>query len=340
MWYYSMVIAVTVRINLVVVPVKSQILPYDDNFPNTRQILRLPSHGGQDGTVFDDIKSIANASILKIHSIDIGSLYQVDYLQVTYLLSNGSFYKAPIHGDGIFTPDTITLAADEYVEKIEGKTNGEYVNEMTITTYMPLSRSINVYGPYGTPKLNATQSYIFEGNIVGFHGSAGKYVLSSLGVYIMAPVEKSPYFGYSNASSGFSDDPDGCFPPVVKISKLFIQHGSQINSIQAEYQLLGGGIQKGDRHGGKGGNLTVLKFASDEHLIGFKGKVDDSPLHVVVQLTFITISEKRKTSYYGPYGTTGSDSFSFILGRAHKNMIGLAGAASDVLEGFQVLYCE
>ncbi len=305
--------------------------------PNTRPVLKLESHGGQGSIRFDDTENnITGASILKINSIDVGSLYQVDYIQVTYLLCNGSLYKAPIHGDGIFTPETITLGEDEFVEKIEGKTNGEYVNQLTITTYSPKAGESNVYGPYGTTKLNATQSYAFEGNIVGFYGTIGKYTLSSIGAYSLAPAKTSDYYGTLNAASNFSDNPDATFPPVVRISKLFVRHGIRINAIRAEYQLFGGGTRKGAWHGGWGGKLSVLDFAPDEHIIGFRGFTESAPLETLSQLTFTTIDKKGKVKFYGPYGKVAANPFS-----RHVSVIGFKGSASiTAVKGIQFFYYE
>lgn len=317
-------------------PVSSEQLTLITN--NTRPVLKLSSKGSPNGTAFDDVANLTTdtSSILKIDTIAIGSLNQVDYIQVTYLLSNGSFYNASIHGDGIFTPDTITLGTDEYVSKIEGKTNGDYVNELTITTYSAKYRESNVYGPYGTPKLNATQDYVFEGNIVGFYGTVGKYVLNSIGVYTIAPVKKSDYYGYASMKTNFTDDPDATFPPVMRISALHVHHGTYINAIQAEYQLFGGSTLTGPRHGGQGGHMTTLRLAPDEHITGIKGETEeDEYFSTVCQLTFITTKKDGNVRYYGPYGKKGSKSFSVM----DVNVVGLAGAVfKHSVGGFQVFY--
>lgn len=58
----------------------------------------------------------ASSAIFDVRSVAIISMYQVDYLQLTYQLANGSLYRAPEHGDGIFNPETFSLAEDEYIE--------------------------------------------------------------------------------------------------------------------------------------------------------------------------------------------------------------------------------
>lgn len=332
--YCPVMIAIAASLVLLSLTVKcQQLIDNGDPFPNTRPVLKFASQGGPNGTLFDDLENITN--VLKIQSIAIGSLYQVDYIQITYVLSNGTLYKAPEHGDGIFTPDIITLAADEYLEKLEGLTNGEYVNQLIITTYATKDQGRRVYGPYGTPKLNATQKFVFDGNIVGFHGAVGKVVLSNIGVYSLAPVNKSALFGnvsFANATH-FVDDPDGIFPPAVKISKIYIRHGYLINAIQVEYQLFRGGTRKGPLNGGNGGSLTVLNFAPDERIICVKGKIR-SLSHTLGQLTFLTMNKKNDTIVYGPFGVLGNKEFSL-----NSNVIGFAGTVHrNVIQAIQVFY--
>ena len=307
---------------------------------STRPVLKLPSYGDRNGTFFDDVNNLTMPGrIVRIHSIDIGNIYQVGYIQVKYVLSNGSLYKAPTHGNCIFTPQTITLADDEYVARIDGLTNGAMVNQLTITTYRPAVQQPTVYGPYGTTKLNANQSYTFEGNILGFYGTHGQYVLSSLGAYTLAPVKQSKFFGYVKQKAGknFTDDPDSMFPAVVKINKIFLTHGNQINSIQAEYQLYGGATRKGPRHGGKGRDQTVIKLTRNEHVIGVRGTIAGGPINEILQLGFVTVNEKSEVKVYGPFGEwCGNVSFSL-----DANVVGFAGSVfKNVVTGFQVFYFE
>lgn len=335
---YYIVIIVALLLSLQVKCNQLQVDPY----PSTRPLLKLLSQGGPDGTLFDDLEYNGD-SVVKINSIAIGSLYQVDYMQVSYLLLDGSLYTAPEHGDGIFTPDTITLDENEYLEKLKGKTNGECVNQLTFYTYNPQTGERRVYGPYGTTKLNATQDFIREGHIVGFHGSVGKTILSNIGVYMLAPVQKSPAFGYMSRGSNFSDDPDGSFPPAVRISRLYIHHGLKLDAIQADYQLLDGSIRYGPKHGGSGGNLTLLTFehTSGEHIIGMKGMIYNGTYRKLAQISFVTMDKYGSVKTYGPFGDSGDDSFSFS-----GNIVGLAGAifnngvreVHNIVEAIQVYF--
>lgn len=307
----------------------------------TRPVLKLKRYGEKSGTFFDDVNNLTMpATIVGIRSIDIGSLYQVDYIQVKYVLSNGSLYTAPEHGDGIFTPETITLDEDEYVAQIDGLTNGQaMVNQLTITTYKPSIDQVHIFGPYGTNKVNANISYTYKGNILGFYGSYGKYVLSSFGAYTLAPVKKSAFYGSFSSKGGknFTDHPDAMFPAAVKINKIFIRHGNQINSIEAEYQLYGGKVTKGPNHGGNKGNLTVINLDRDEHIIGIKGTIAGAPFKQLLQLGFITVNEQSEIKEYGPYGELcGVISISL-----NANIVGFAGSVfGNVLTGFQVFYFD
>ena len=300
-----------------------------------RPVVKWPTQGGPDEAKFDDIENISS-SVFKIHSIGIGSLYQVDFIQVTYKLFNGSLYKCPEHGDGIFTPDVITFAPGEYLVKIEGKTNGQYVNQLSLTTYIPKDDGTIVYGPYGTTKLNATQEFSRVGYIVGLYGTVGKIVLSSIGVYKLSPVSRSPAFGRMSKVTDFADDPDASVPPVVGISKLCVRHGERVYGIWAEYQLHGGERKMGPHHGGEEeGTLTCLTFKQGEILAGVDIKTDDSkPSPLFTQISFLTVRGVQ-VRRYGPFGTTGVNNFTF-----YRNIVGLAGTVSDnALDAIQFFYC-
>ena len=329
----SVLLAATTALALVQLPLLAQCsqLPQNTSYPaNTRPVLKLPSYGGPSGTAFDDVRLVKN--VLKIKSFGIGSLYQVDYIQVNYTLTNGSVFKAPEHGDGIFVPDVISLSPDEYVKKLEGLTNGEYVNQLYVTTYAPKTESRMVYGPYGSPKLNATQKFTFEGNIVGFYGTVGKEILSSLGAYAILPAKRSDIFSKANGKN-FTDDPDASFPPVVAINKLYIGHALRVVSIQAEYQLFGGGTRKGPRNGGSGGITTVIDL-THERIVGVRGKIITGSVRKLGQLSFVTKDGSNRTKSYGPFGVRGSENFSL-----EGNVIGFSGAVyRNVIETLEFFY--
>lgn len=301
-----------------------------------RPVVRIPGQGGPDsnGTAFDDVSNVTRhgLTVCNIQSISIVSYYQVDSIQVTYLLSNGSFYKAPKHGEVDFSfPETITLDPDEFVQKIEGKTNGIVINQLTITTWRPKEHQSVEYGPYGMT--NTGKNFTFEGFIVGFHGRSGS-LMENIGVYKLAPMKKSYLFGIPYFGVEFDDNPDTPFPPVVGINKLFIYHGRQINSIQAEYQLFGGGTLLSERHGTAKNNLSTVIFSYGEAIVEMKGLLD-YPKLFLKQLTFVTKRHDGKMKVYGPFGKTGSKPFS-----VRGYVIGLAGRASNFLQAISAYYCS
>lgn len=295
--------------------------------PGRRPILKSQGEGSPNGTIFDDVRNISSP-IFNVHSISIISMYQVDYLQFTYRLVNNSLYRAPEHGDGIFNPETIVLAKDEYIEKIEGSTSYKLINQLTFTLSRPNKYQKRVIGPYGTTV--GEHNFTFEGFIFGFHGKTGM-LLQNLGVYYYPPVKESEYFGYPRKS--FIENPDTKFPPVIKVSRIFIYHSDQIDSIQLEYMLHGGGTRLGSKNGGKGGNLTTISFSNKEGLVGIKGAIKpktsiDGP-HIS-QLSFVSNKTHEGVVTYGPFGKDYNETFS-----VRGNIFGYSGYIGGLPTGLK-----
>lgn len=295
---------------------------------DSRPLIKSHAEGGDGGSSFDDLKSMpGNASIVGVRSINITSLYQVDILQVTYLLSNGALYTAPPRGNiSIFVPDTINFARGEYIEKIEGKTDGKQVDQLTITIYNPKNYQRRVYGPFGK---TGTQNFSFAGHMIGFHGSSGN-IINNIGVYVLKHVHQKIAF-VGEGGNRFDDNPDSFFPPVIKLTKLFIYHGDSVDSIQAEYQLLGGSTVLGKKHGGDGGTLSIVCITPGEHIVGLKCK---SRGDFVDQITIFTAKRDNGTiTHYGPFGKYGGDSY-YIYG----NILALIGKEGDYMDGIGAYY--
>ncbi len=93
-----------------------------------RPIVSSSREGGSKGKPFADKLGTlpgeidSEAVIIGVDSIDVSLDTLVESIQVTYRLSNGSLYSAPRHGETRYKPVTITLAPDEFIEKIEGIT--------------------------------------------------------------------------------------------------------------------------------------------------------------------------------------------------------------------------
>ena len=301
------------------------------NIPASRPVLKTRGEGNPNGTVFDDVLNTTGA-IFNVRSFAIISMYQVDYLQFVYQLDNGSLYRAPEHGDGIFNPDTIPLEDGEYIERIDGSTSFELINQLTFTLNspnQPQNYSKRIIGPYGSTI--GKHNFTFEGFMVGFHGKTGN-LLQNLGVYYLAPAKQSKLFGSSSAES-FTEHPDAKFPPVVKVNRIFISHGSTVNSLQMEYNLHGGGVRTGEKHGGASGNLTTITFEYGEGLVEMRGKMGGVLHQTIKQLTFISRKMDGSTVIHGPFGKLGYKSFS-IPG----NIIGYTGRVGKDLESLGVFY--
>lgn len=294
-----------------------------------RPVVKFPAEGGTKGRAFDDLKKISG-NVFNIHSIAISSGNQVDSIQVTYLLKNGSLYKAPKHGGSTHNPSRISLASDEYVAKIEGTTSGSLINQLAITTKRPNELQTRVYGPFG--KTAGDQNFtLTESFILGFLGSSSDH-LNSIGVYCLAPVKLGDTFGWY--SLGFTEHPDGKFPPVVKVSKILVYHGWVIDSLQFQYALHGGGKRMGEKHGGNGGNLTAIQLSQDEQLIGVEGLLSGGTFPDLQQVIFTTQKKNTLvTFHHGPFGILGDKFFSM---KGH--VLAYACNAHDVFDTIALYY--
>ena len=129
--------------------------------------IKSASFGGSGGSAFDDIIGIVG---MKIRSGN-----QVDSVQVTYRLSDGSTFEAPKHGGTGGSLKSFTLADDEKLIKVEGKTNGVLVDQVTF-----YSNKGKTYGPYG--KTGETPFSVKGSEIIAVFGRAGN-LLDRLGVH-------------------------------------------------------------------------------------------------------------------------------------------------------------
>lgn len=289
------------------------------------RLVKSPEQGGPNGSPYDDYKS-TNSTIVGVRSIYISFGDLVDSIQITYLLASGGLYTAPKRGtDAKFNDSTvIALAPDEYIEKIEGKSNGLNVGQLTITTMRPKNYERTVYGPFG--KIG-TLSFMFEGYIVGFFGK-DEQKIDSIGVYTLTPLEKKLAFP-GEGGNEFDENPDMFVPPASRINRLLIRHGDSLDSIQVEYQLLNGSMQLGKMHGGDGGNLTIINL-DKQQIIGLECKTQ---YRYVDQLSLTTKYDDGSTAVYGPFGRLGSQSYS-----AYGNVLGFYGRDGALINGIGIYY--
>lgn len=295
-----------------------------------RPMTKSQVQGGPGGTPFDDILlQVGSRHVVGIWSINISASSQIDSLQVTYLLSDGSIHPGPLRGNMTQPPARIVLGRWSYVDRIDGLTDGSSITQLTITTRGP-EHETDVYGPFGSS--GGASQFQFQGCIAGFYGASSKH-LNRLGVYALQNVKKGEMqFG---GISGEMFDEDTMFrnPPIVAVSKLFIRHGDYISSIQAEYLLLGDVPVLGRKHGGDGGNLTTITFDRGEKIASIEGLYGDD---FVSQLTFITLKAGKAggiKARYGPFGRKGSSPISI-----EGNVLGFYGKASQYLNSLGVYY--
>ena len=138
----------------------------------TRPVLKSQAVGSPNKTytTFDDLKLLAD-SAFTVHSIVIAAFYQVDSLQFTYTLKDGSIYRPPERGEGFTTPYTILLAKDEYIPLIEGTTAIEMTPSARYSSPLANKYKSRVYSPYGA--YVGEQSFTFKGYILGIQGKTG-----------------------------------------------------------------------------------------------------------------------------------------------------------------------
>ena len=290
-----------------------------------RTVMKSTIFGGAGGQEFDDYA--LESGIVSIKSISIRSGNQVDSIQVTYRLANGQTWTSARHGGGGGELSVLTLGEGDYISKIEGKTNGVLVDQLLITVTRD-NGSVKVFGPFGS---TGKTPFTIEGNIIAFFGRAGN-LMDSIGFYCFKKLAKSEVFGGSGGDA-FNDDPYAMYPGAgLKVSKLLIRAGNQIDSIQAEYITLGGVAVTGPRLGGTGGSPYVMDVGMDEVIVKMEGRTNGQ---LVDQLTFTMKNTMGQTRTAGPFGKTGQTCFSIS---APSGIQGFFGRAGHLIDGLGVYY--
>lgn len=184
--------------------------------PVPRPLTKSRGQGGLNGTEFDDMEQFKLANIVGVHSINITFGDQINSIEVIYILSNKSLLRSPRHGKPSETSVNITFIPDEQIVKIEGKTNGQLVDQLTITTVGP-NYEHRVYGPFGR---TGTLSFTFEGQAIAFYGRSGD-LMDNIGVYYLDSLKMSERIG---GSSGFDFDDyyELNYPPIINIRSINI----------------------------------------------------------------------------------------------------------------------
>lgn len=290
----------------------------------SRTVIRTRHTGGPGGGAFDDIQS--RPDIVGIRSLTIRSGNQVDSIQVTYALANGLTYVAPRHGGTGGYSRSFSLASGEFISKVEGKTNGQLVDQLTFTITRPDGSEIR-RGPYGR---TGRTPFAVDGHVIAFYGGSGS-LMDRIGFYQLNKLSKSIQFG-GQGGIPFNDHPDSSSPLSMKITRLVIRAGNQIDSIQAEYLKHNGEIVLGARYGGLGGLRYVVDVRSDEVIIKIEGKTNGV---LIDQLTFYLKNFDGTIRKQGPFGITGRTPFALS---ANNGIYGFFGRAGSLVDGLGVYY--
>ena len=292
-----------------------------------KQFQKSQQFGGRGGSAFDDPVETHSPSIVGIKAIRIRHGNQIDSIQVTYLLADGSTYVAPKHGGNGGSETYIQFDSREEIVKVLGETNNTLVDQMTFVT-----KSANgikkKYGPFG--KTGQTPFQV-TGKIIGVFGRGGN-LLDAIGFYMVSiPIEtiSSPTHGGSGGTY-FNDPISTHSPQIVGIRALRIRRGNQVDSIQATYILEDGATWVAPKHGGSGGSESYIQFDAGEFITRVDGKTNGT---LVDQFTFTTEKADGTVRKYGPYGNTGRTAFS-----VSGHVIGLLGRSGNLLDAIGFHY--
>ena len=267
----------------------------EDSLSNVgRSISVTENYGGEEGSAWDDKVCLTKPTVIGIRKIDISYGSQINSIQVTYLLADGTLYMAPRHGGSGNFSSSILLAEGERIVRVEGTTNGSAISHLAFTSKNP-SAIENTYGPYGEI---GHIGFNLEGYILGFRGHAST-ILQGLRVYYLPPLIRSnETFGGSCVNKYYDDNLDAIIPPVVGIKNITIHHGDLVDGIQATYILLGGGLYEGSNIGGRGGGSTTVTLNDNEEIYQMNATSFD------LYLGQLTIHSRLQGTLktHGPYG--------------------------------------
>ena len=100
------------------------------------------------------------------------------------MLSDGC--KGPHHGGCSGSASKITLDNGDWICKVEGKTDGSLVDQLTFSI-KNAAGTIRKEGPFGK---TGNSVFMKEGNIVAFHGEAGD-LLDHIGFYDLEDLTRT-----------------------------------------------------------------------------------------------------------------------------------------------------
>ena len=272
---------------------------------NSLDVERTPTYGGTGGTVFGGAlpKGAARISKLLVRAGD-----QINALTASYCDSVGGNLQTLTYGGTETSPGTwneIALAADEYINEVQGRAD-KVVRQLTFKTTK--GRTFGPYGPAAGTAFSATGRAL-----IGFFGKCGT-AIDQLGFMRLncLPTVRTPAFG------GPGGNPFDCTPPpgAARIAKLNVHAGGQINTISVDWwDAVGGPVAKASA-GGAGqyaGTWYECCLLPGQYITEISGMADTA----IRQISF-----KLNNGYtYGPYGTAAGTSFRV----SSKEIVGFYG---------------
>ena len=129
--------------------------------------------GGDGGDAFsDDLTQSCRLTRVRIQH----GKY-VDGIQMSYVTPSGATVDSPYHGGSGGDPAEFSLAANEYIVRVEGRSD-KFVDQLTFITSLG-----NRHGPYGRDGGEAFE--VSNLQVGGFFGRSGRY-LDAIGFFTVA----------------------------------------------------------------------------------------------------------------------------------------------------------
>ena len=290
------------------------------NMPDTiRPVLITDNYGSTQGLVWDDDILSHQPTIVGIRHVNISYENQINSIQVTYLLADGTLYNAPRRGSSIGHSASIALNEDERFVRIEGMESASGVTQLIFIS----KNSGGIESMHGSFGGTGGTPFSIEGYILGFRGFASS-AIHGLSAYYLSPLIKSnETFGGSARTYPFDDNVGASIPPVVGIKKIRVYHGWIVDSIQCTYILYGGSLYEGEQHGGPGGGLTTVTLEENEFLYRLVARTFNNGMYLD-ELTLYS-TRQQNSRMHDPFG----DGTSGNLYEFSGNILGFYGYLVD-----------
>jgi hypothetical protein len=300
--------------------------PSPRSVKNSRQLTKSSLVGEEVGNSFDDFQN----DVVKIGFINVYHGTKLNGLGAQYERADGSTYQVDHVGSDHGTTDTFYVFPSEVIVGLEGYTTDDNeIGSITFFVKESVNGHFNIYGPYGR---SGTNYFSIDGQIVGLFGRVrDDDSLTAFGAYYLPLVERGPRYGGEGGE--LWDDPVYSFNmAMVNIKEITVSHGKSVDSIQVNYEILGGGVYEADKHGGDGGSPTTIHFDPGEVLVEMFGNQSDIFMN---QIGFVTRKPDGSKGTHGPFGNAGSKDIAI---GALGNIIGFYGSAGGVLDSIGVYF--